>query len=72
MVGSTISRYMLGIWDENPSLNIYRVYGKTNLTRYPVGRLEYYGMKPLSQFGRGELIFILAPTSRLVVPDKSA
>ena len=40
IMGSTIRHYMLIRWDENLSLAMCGVYGKTALTQYMMVRLE--------------------------------
>ena len=53
MMGSTISRYMLRIWDDNLSLAICGVDGKTTLTRYYRDRQEDNGDVPHPIWLRG-------------------
>ena len=61
MAGSTISRYMMRIWDENTSLAICGLYGKTTLTQYSMGRWEYHGMKIPLLIWKCKLRFISVP-----------
>ena len=61
MTGSTIRRYMLRRWDENISLSISGVDGKTTRTLYSMGRWEYDRMKVSIQIWKGELTYISAP-----------
>ena len=60
-MGSTIGLYMLRIWDENVSLAICVVDGKTTLARYIMGRREDDNENLSSDLYQWMLIFISAP-----------
>ena len=58
--GSNIRRYMLRIWDEELSLAICGVDGKTPLTCYTLGRREYDNENPSPNL-EGEVDIYLSP-----------
>ena len=66
IMGSTIGRYVLRIWDENLSLVICVVDGKTNITRSTLGRWEENDENPSPNLVLGMLRFISAPICKKI------